>query len=87
MSRLLSAGEVVEKDALKAFDDLELDALTDRSKLEDQNEQSKGALRRVAQQVQESSLSPIRSRNFFRGSICAPFFCLKITLKALLSDR
>jgi hypothetical protein len=38
---LVKRGALVEQDALKAFEDLELDALTDRSKLEEQMTKAK----------------------------------------------
>lgn len=38
---LVKRGAIVEQDALKAFEDLELDALTDRSKLEEQMTKAK----------------------------------------------
>ena len=38
---LVKRGAIVEQDALKAFEDLELDALTDRSKLEEQMAKAK----------------------------------------------
>jgi predicted nuclease with TOPRIM domain len=38
---LVKRGAMVEQDALKAFEDLELDALTDRSKLEEQMTKAK----------------------------------------------
>ena len=38
---LVKRGEIVEKDAIKAFDELELDALTDRKMLEEQMNKAK----------------------------------------------
>lgn len=52
---LVKRGEVVEKDALKAFDDLELDALTDRSKLEDQMNKAKARFEELRSQFKKAA--------------------------------
>ena len=52
---LVKRGEVVEKDALKAFEDLELDSLTDRKMLEEQMNKAKARFEELRAKVKKAA--------------------------------
>lgn len=52
---LIERGTAVEKEALKAFEDLELDALTDRSKLEEQMTKAKARFEELRAKLKKAA--------------------------------
>lgn len=51
---LVKRGEVVEQDAMKAFDELELDAITDRKMLEEQMNKAKARFEALREKLSKS---------------------------------
>ena len=52
---LVKRGEIVEKEALKAFGELELDSLTDRSKLEEQMNKAKSRFEALRSRLKKAA--------------------------------
>ena len=78
---LVKRGSAVEKDALRALADLELDSLADRTKLEAQMKKAKARFDQLKAKFNKGKLS--NTRPFFLGELRLPFFIASAPLTVL----